>query len=53
MRTPIQNFAERYGKTLLKHSKCPVCGDQMYYWKHQEVISNHPRQLVRLVAMEN
>lgn len=42
MRTPIQNFAERYGKTLLKHSKCPVCGDQMYYWKHQEVMGQPP-----------
>lgn len=42
MRTPIQNFAERYGKTLLKHSECPVCGDQMYYWKHQEVMGQPP-----------
>lgn len=42
MGTPIQNFAERYGNTLLKHSKCPVCGDQMYYWKHQEVMGQPP-----------
>lgn len=42
MGTPIQNFAEMYGNTLLKHSKCPVCGDQMYYWKHQEVMGQPP-----------
>lgn len=42
MGTPIQNFAERFGNTLLKHSKCPICGDQMYYWKHQEVMGQPP-----------
>jgi DNA replication protein DnaC len=42
MKTPIQNFAEKYGRTLLKHSICPECGDQMYYWKHQEVMGQPP-----------
>lgn len=42
MNDTIQDFAAKFGKTLLKYGPCPDCGGEMYYWKHQEKDGQKP-----------